>query len=80
MGCCGDRRRALTHAAPMRSRPYEGPVPPAAGTRLAYRGPVPMVLRGPGSRELYRLTAPEQVVDVDARDVAALLRTGWFAR
>jgi hypothetical protein len=39
-----------------------------------------MVLRGPGSRQLYRLTAPEQDVEVDPLDVEALLRTGWFLR
>jgi hypothetical protein len=37
-----------------------------------------MVLRGPGSSALYRLTRPDEEVDVDPRDVAALLRTGWF--
>ena len=63
----------------MRSRPYTRPaaaVSPAS--RLAYRGPVPMVLRGPGSRTLYRLTETGELVDVDPRDVEALLRTGWF--
>ena len=65
----------------MRSRPYERADPVEADApRLAYRGPVPMVLRGPGSRQLYRLTAPEQVVEVDPSDVTALLRTGWFVR
>jgi hypothetical protein len=39
-----------------------------------------MVLRGPGSRQVYRLVAPEQVVEVDPRDVPALLRTGWFVQ
>jgi hypothetical protein len=63
----------------MRSRPYPRPAPAVSEvTRLGYRGPVPMVLRGPGSQQLYRLTAPEQVVEADPRDVAALLRTGWF--
>lgn len=80
MGCCGDRRSALSRSAPMRSRPYGRPAPVVSSevTRLGYRGPVPMVLRGPDSQQLYRLTTPEQVVEVDSRDVAALLRTGWF--
>lgn len=80
MGCCGDRRAALSRNASKRSRPYAPPTPTVSEVaRLAYRGPVPMVLRGPGSQQLYRLTAAEQVVDVDPRDVAPLLRTGWFA-
>ena len=61
----------------MRSRPYDR-TPASEVRQLIYRGPVPMVLRGPGSTSLYRLTVPDQAVEVDPLDVDALLRTGWF--
>jgi len=37
-----------------------------------------MGLRGPGSKQIYRLSTPGEPVEVDPHDVAALLRTGWF--
>lgn len=79
MGCCGDRRADLSRANTPRSRPYVHPVEVAPTlSKLTYRGPFPMVLRGPGSTRIYRLSAPDEPVEVDPLDVAALLRTGWF--
>jgi hypothetical protein len=39
-----------------------------------------MVLRGTASGEIYRLAHTDNEVEVDGRDAAALIRTGWFAR
>ncbi len=47
---------------------------------MHYHGPVPMVLRGTASGEIYRLTEADAPVEVDSRDAVALLRTGWFTR
>jgi len=53
--------------------------PQCAGTRCADALAAVRAHRsGRGSRQLYRLTTPERVVEVDPRDVSAMLRTGWF--
>jgi hypothetical protein len=39
-----------------------------------------MVLRGTASGTIYRLPQAGAAVEVDSRDAAALLRTGWFTR
>jgi hypothetical protein len=49
-------------------------------TELRYTGPVPMMLRAPGSGTVYRFAEADALARVDPADAAALLRTGWFRR
>lgn len=86
MACCGDRRAQLARAARTRTaasaRPAPRPVVAPAGptAALTYRGPVPMVLVGPSTRQVYRMYSVGENIDVDARDVGAFVRSGWFTR
>lgn len=82
MGCCGQRRAALagpSHRVRVARTP---PVPTAPDDQgpatLTYRGPVPMVLLGPVTRQAYRMVIADDVVAVDPSDVGPLLRSGWF--
>ncbi|HSU35231.1 MAG TPA: hypothetical protein VLJ88_06195 [Propionibacteriaceae bacterium] len=79
MTCCGDRRARLTQGL-RAAQSAPGRVSPTGGrTTLRYRGPVPMVLRGTASGEIYQLTEADVAVEVDSRDAVALIRTAWFA-
>src|SRR5262249_50765463 len=80
MTCCGDRRKQLSTPPRVRVRPYAQPAAESerATSRMRYRGPSPMLLRGPASRFVYRLTSRDEVVEIDDADVGAFRRTGWF--
>lgn len=83
MTCCSGRRATLNRGSGLRTAPTaphsvrEAARTPARVT-LHYRGPVPMVLPSPSGASPYTLRAAGQVLDVDAGDAEALLRTGWF--
>ncbi|MEZ5316822.1 MAG: hypothetical protein R2752_05425 [Vicinamibacterales bacterium] len=88
MSCCNGRRRAARTAGqrigwpPVPTTPTPtAPETPAlaARARLRYVGDRAIVLRGAGSGLTY-LADPEAApsLDVDARDVRALLATGLF--
>lgn len=80
MTCCGDRRARLSQGLrAAQSAPIQV-IAPEGRVTVRYRGPVPMVLRGTASGEIYRLTEPDAAVEVDRRDAVALVRTGWFLR
>ena len=79
MGCCGDRRAELSQTHGLRTRPHPYPVEAATPSpSLTYQGPLPMILSMPGSTRIYRLSTPDELVEVDPQDRVALLRTGWF--
>lgn len=84
MSCCGDRRAQLVQGIRSRqSLPAVTPLDASGGGARAsvrYQGPAPMVMRGPATGEIYRIEVENALVDVDAGDVPALIRTGWFAR
>lgn len=82
MSCCGNRRAALARATPARAAwrnpPPAAPLLGAAPVRLAYVGPVPVMLPSPSGGPGLWLERPGQVIEADAPQAAALLRTGWF--
>lgn len=80
MTCCGDRRARLAQGLRAAQSAPGRVSPPGDRATVRYRGPVPMVLRGTASGEIYRLTEADTTVEVDSRDAVALIRTGWFAR
>jgi len=85
MGCCDKKRASMRGAAVTRpGKPLTGRLEPrgtAAEVRLRYLGNRAIRVRGSASGRTYvvpgRTAGP---VLVDARDVAALVRTGYFSR
>lgn len=88
MGCCGSKRAAASAAA---GRPGGGAPPrtvapgagPAAAGRPAdvivrYVGARPVRARGAASGRSYQTSPADPLVAIDARDAAALIRTGLF--
>lgn len=82
MSCCGNRRAALGRALSQRSAWGVPPAPPPASApapvRLAYVGPVPVMLPSPTGGPALWLEHAGQIVEADPQQAAALLRTGWF--
>lgn len=81
MSCCSNRRAALTTTPQLRAAtpmPSPAPTSPQSGQPLGYTGQVAIALRGPFSGRVYRVSPDARQIDADARDVAALLRTGQF--
>jgi hypothetical protein len=102
MGCCGQKRAALTSAPPAAVRrpspnlptatshtPIAGrqvtaptrsaqPLPIHSSVALRYTETSPILVRGPVTGRQYQFSGSQLVHAVDARDVAALLRTGFF--
>ena len=79
MGCCGQKRRAL-RATPV--PPPPPPPPPVAVLQnpvlLAQTGGSAVVVRGAASGLSYLFAPSGAALEVDGRDVAALLETGRF--
>lgn len=86
MGCCGNKRAAIGPASQPRSRvsrAAEQARTPAAAippSRVAvrYTGSQRIRVRGTATGSVYHCSASSRKLSVDARDVAALLRTGLF--
>ena len=89
--CCGSRRAALRNAANSSRAPASGPPPaqgasapppePLGGIALRYTGSLRSAMRvkGPVTGQAYEFSgAPARTVD--ARDAAALMRSGLFLR
>ena len=78
MGCCGQKRRAL-RTTPV---PAPAPPPPVAVLRnpvlVAQTGGSAVVVRGAASGLSYLFAPSGAGLEVDGRDVAALLETGRF--
>ncbi len=91
MSCCSQRRQALPATPKLRAAFAEDRsgltasapvlvVSRAGPQRLRYLGQEPLRLRGPLSARLYEVDALLHLIDADARDVVALLRTALFER
>ena len=80
MSCCSNRRAALTSLPQLRAAmPAPAGVQDTTGQPLTYSSQVDLALRGPFSGLVYRVGPDTRQIDADARDVAALLRTGQFS-
>jgi hypothetical protein len=90
--CCGSRRAALRNAANSSRAPASGapapqgvPTPPRetlGGVTLRYAGNLRSVMRvkGPITGQAYEFSAAPGGRTVDAKDAAALMRSGLFLR
>jgi hypothetical protein len=86
MGCCGKKRASMRLASNVRSARAITPRPLTAKARqpdvpLRYLGSRAIRVRGSASGRVYTAPAnPTPALFVDPRDVAALVRTGYFSR
>jgi hypothetical protein len=91
MSCCSDRRQAVSTTPQLRvavaaaHSSLAAAAPSAAGSaanpqRLRYVGHAPLNVRGPFSARIYEVDVLLRLIDADARDVSALLRTALFER
>jgi hypothetical protein len=85
MGCCGQKREALTRRLSVTStRPttFEVIEPPSADAtpplRLHYLQSRPLLVRGPVTGRVYQFSGAHPDSNVDSRDADALLRTHLF--
>ncbi len=68
--CCGDKRDELKNNGSADEN----------SVKLLYRGNGSAQIRGPVSGQIYQFPRHNPVQAVDARDVAALIRTRLFAQ
>lgn len=87
MSCCSQRRQALAVSTQLRAAVAmshtalpDAAVPAAHLQRLRYVGNAPLNVRGPFSARVYEVEGPLHLIEADARDVAALLRSALFER
>jgi hypothetical protein len=89
VGCCGSKRAAARavalrrgngSAAPRRAVSWAAPVAAARGADIfvRYLGVRPVRVRGAASGRTYHTSAADPMLAIDARDAAALIRTGLF--
>lgn len=88
MSCCGNKRAAASAAlrsrdgnttrAPAASRAAAVTTARGADIRVRYLGVRPVRARGAASGRTYVASSSEPMLTIDARDAAALIRTGLF--
>ncbi len=90
--CCGSRRAALRNAANSSNAPASWPQAPQGvsappreplgGIALRYMGSLRSAMRvkGPVTGQAYEFSGAPAARTVDARDAAALMRSGLFLR
>jgi hypothetical protein len=80
MSCCGKKRvELLQQRRTMFVTPDPAPAAPsAARTAVVFTGKGAYLASGSHSREVYQFSSADPVGMVDARDAAALIRSGLF--
>jgi hypothetical protein len=88
MSCCGGKRAAASGALSPRngnterrlaaSRAAPLAAARAADVRVRYVGVRPVRVRGAASGRVYTASSADPSLTIDARDAAALIRTGLF--
>ncbi|HLH37482.1 MAG TPA: hypothetical protein VKX41_22665 [Alloacidobacterium sp.] len=77
MACCGQQRAALVQgrATGPQTFLHEG-----ASVAIRFKQPSAIMVRGPVTGRHYQFNGSANSQHVDARDAAALIRTGYFQR
>ena len=75
MGCCGQGRAALVMG---RATEQPRPVRSAAGVRIEFTQPTSVLIRGPATGRHYQFHAGARTQQVDPRDAAMLVKSGYF--
>ena len=79
MSCCGKKREEIQRRRTMFVTPNPAPVARAGlRTAVVFKGKGAYLASGAHSRELYQFSSTEPVQMVDAKDAAALIRSGLF--
>jgi hypothetical protein len=79
MSCCGKKREELQHRRTIFVTPNPTPEAPASPrTAVVFTGEGAYLVSGQHSREVYQFSSAEPVQMVDAKDAAALIRSGLF--
>lgn len=75
MSCCGQQRAALTH-----NKPAAAQTSHTAGSSVyvRFKQPSAVLVRGPVTGRHYQFDGSVNTRSVDARDAAALIKTGYF--
>lgn len=75
MGCCGQRRTAL-----VQGRASGQPMPATAGpsVRIEFMQQASVMIRGPATGRHYQFHPGAQSQQVDPRDAASLVKSGYF--
>jgi hypothetical protein len=81
MSCCGQNRQAWREWKPA-ALPAAAPSPPVLQNPVALRhlGTSSLVIKGAITEHTYLFAGQDTTLDVDERDVSALLATGRFVR
>ena len=75
MGCCGSNRSSWTPTGQISTQGAgQGSV------KLRWRRRVTASVSGPATGLSYQVSAERPIVDVDSRDAAGLMATGFFER
>ena len=78
MPCCGQKQTDWN--TPSRSVSEHGAVTAPGAVKLSYVEHSPILVRGSSTGRHYQFSGASPVQDVDGRDAAAMLRTGYFRR
>ena len=79
MSCCGQKREAMRQRWIVSVPPDPGPAVPAPPrTPVVFRGSGSYLVTGPQSHHVYHFSQQQPEQWIDAKDAAALLRTGLF--
>lgn len=76
MACCGQQRAALTTL----NKPAAVQTSHTAGSsvNVRFKQPSAVLVRGPVTGRHYQFNGSVNTLSVDARDAAALIKTGYF--
>ena len=83
MGCCGQQRTLMRNTASTPAnvdRSTLSPPADAAHVSLRYIGGASVLVTGPATRRPYAFSPMRPAQNIDARDLAPLLRTRLFVR
>ena len=75
MSCCGKNRQALKSERISATTNVRSAT---TMTRVSFQGEYAVMLRGPHTGSSYLFTPERRELDVDSRDLAAILATGLF--
>ncbi|QNI32932.1 hypothetical protein H7849_02780 [Alloacidobacterium dinghuense] len=74
MACCGQQRAALTQNKPAIAQTHTA----GSSVNVRFKQPSPVLVRGPITGRHYQFNGSVNTLSVDARDAAALIKTGYF--
>jgi len=75
MGCCGQGRAALVQGKAI-GQPMLAQA--GAGVRIEFTQPTSVLVRGPATGRHYQFHAGARTQQVDPRDAAMLVKSGYF--